>query len=131
MATADPSHREDSWAIQMQFANGGIGIVHYVCGSERGWDRETVDILGGGRSATIAGFRRLTLRGSGTGQVRRKMQPDLGQQQMLQQMVAQFSGEATEDLTESFLLSARAVLAARRSIAERRTGRSQRPTVSR
>jgi predicted dehydrogenase len=120
LATPDPSHREESWAITLRFANGGLGVVHYVCGSEKGWERETVDVLGGGRSARIAGFRTLTLNG-GRGRNRSRMQPDLGQRRMLEGMVAQFSRTpGATDYTESFLVSAQALLAARRSLAEGR-----------
>jgi hypothetical protein len=95
-------------------------VVHYVCGSQKGLDRETIDILGGGRSARIIGFRRLILRG-GLGGGMRQFQPDLGQKAMLQAMVAQFSGApGAVDYTESFLVSAQALLAAKRSIMERR-----------
>jgi hypothetical protein len=46
----------------------------------------------------------------------------MGQKPMLEAMVAQFSRTAgASDYTESFLVSAQALLAARRSIAERRT----------
>jgi polar amino acid transport system substrate-binding protein len=119
-ATPDPGHREESWAITLRFANGGLGAVHYVCGSQKGLDRETIDILGGGRSAQIIDFRRLILRG-GAGGGKRRLQPDLGQKAMLRAMVAQFSGASRAvDYTESFLVSAQALLAAHRSIAERR-----------
>src|SRR5712664_2475551 len=120
-ATPDPGHRDESWAITLRFANGGLGVVHYVCGSQKGLDRETIDILGGGRSAQIIGFRRLILRG-GAGGGMRSIQPDLGQKAMLQAMVAQFSNApGAVDYTESFLVSAQALLAAKRSITERRT----------
>jgi hypothetical protein len=60
------------------------------------------------------------LRG-GSGGGMRRFQPDRGQKAMLQAMVAQFSGTpGTTDWTESFLASAQALLAAQRSIAERR-----------
>lgn len=120
-STPDPSHLHESWSIQLRFASGGVGLVHYVCGSERGWERETIDILGGGRSARIAGFRRLALHGSSADRVKRKFQPDMGQQSMLAAMVAQFSrAPGTNDLTDDFLLSAQTLLAVRRSIVERR-----------
>lgn len=119
-ATPDPGHRGESWAITLRFANGGLGVVHYVCGSEKGLERETIDILGGGRSARLIGFRRLILHGGRDGGVRR-WQPDFGQKAMLQAMVEQFSGApGAADCSESFLVSARALLAAQRSIAERR-----------
>jgi polar amino acid transport system substrate-binding protein len=119
-ATRDPGHREDSWAITLRFANGGIGVVHYTSGSQKGLESETIEVVGGGRSARIVGFRRLTLRGGSGGSMHR-FQPDRGQQPMLQAMVAQFAGApGATDLTESFLASAQALLAAQRSIAERR-----------
>ena len=119
--TPDPSHRHESWAIHMRFASGGIGIVHYVCGSQDGWERESVDVLGGGRSARLTGFRELRLRGGAGGRRVSKVQPDAGQKTMLEAMMAQFRRTAgAEDLTESYVLSAQALLAVKRSIAERR-----------
>jgi polar amino acid transport system substrate-binding protein len=119
-ATPDPGHREESWAITLHFANGGLAVVHYVCGSQKGLDHETITILGGGRSAQIVDFRRLILRG-GAGGGMRQFQPELGQKAMLQAMVAQFSrAPGAKDYTESFLVSAQALLAAQRSITERR-----------
>ena len=116
--TRDPGRREESWAIQIQFENGSLSTVHYVCGSERGWDREVIDVLGGGRSARISGFKRLVLNGGGGGGLRR-LQPDLGQRDMLLAMLDQFSGKRP-DCTRSFVASAQALLAAQRSIQERR-----------
>ena len=119
-ATPDPGHREESWAVTLRFANGGIGVIHYTCGSQSGLDGETIEVLGGGRSAQITGFRRLLLRGGPGGNMRR-LQPDRGQEAMLHKMVAQFAGAAgAMDYTESFLVSAQALLAAQRSISERR-----------
>ena len=121
LATRDPSHRGDSWAIQMRFASGGLSAVHYVCGSEQGWDRETIDVLGGGRSARIAGFRKLTLHGGHGSGKSRALQPDLGQRAMLEAMMAQFSRAAGAiDYTDSYVMSAQALLAVDRSIRERR-----------
>jgi predicted dehydrogenase len=119
-ATVDPGHREESWAIALRFSNGGLGVVHYTCGSQHGLEGETIEVLGGGRSATITGFRRLVLRG-GPGGGSRRLQPDRGQKAMLEAMMAQFQGSpGAVDYSESFLISAQALLAAQRSIAERR-----------
>jgi predicted dehydrogenase/threonine dehydrogenase-like Zn-dependent dehydrogenase len=121
LATPDPSHREESWAIQLRFANGGLATVHYVCGSPKGWERETIDVLGGGRSARISGFKTLVLNDDrGTRRVKR-LQPDLGQKDMLAIMLRQFAGgQGAPDFSEGFVLTAQALLAVRRSIAERR-----------
>ncbi|MEO8009170.1 MAG: Gfo/Idh/MocA family oxidoreductase, partial [Betaproteobacteria bacterium] len=119
-ATPDPAHRAESWAITLRFANGGLGVVHYTCGSQKGLVGESVDIVGGGRSAQILDFRRLCLHGGPGGGLRR-LQPDRGQAAMLHAMVAQFAGAlGATDYTESFLATAQALLAAQRSIRERR-----------
>ncbi len=119
-ATPDPGHREESWAITLRFANGGLGVVHYTCGSQEGWERETVDVLGGGRSGHLAGSRKLVLRGGRQRQVA-KLQPDLGQRAMLERMLAQFQRvPGATDETDSFVIAAQALLAAQRSIRERR-----------
>ncbi|HTK30802.1 MAG TPA: bi-domain-containing oxidoreductase [Candidatus Saccharimonadaceae bacterium] len=121
LATPDPAHREESWAIQMRFANGGLGTVQYVCGSNVGLERETIDVLGGGRSARLEGFRELTLRGGGRNGRTQRLQPDLGQKPMLQAMLAQFRRDAgAVDRTDSFVIATQALLAAHRSILERR-----------
>jgi predicted dehydrogenase len=117
--TQDPGRHEESWAIQLQFANGALSTVHYVCGSQKGWEREVIDVLGGGRSARVSGFRRVELHGGGRGGSMWRLQPDLGQRAMLEAMLAQFSRRGP-DLTESFVASAQALLAAHRSIRERR-----------
>lgn len=121
LATCEAGHREDSWAIQMQFASGGLSTVHYVCGSQAGWDRETIDILGGGRSARIADFRRLVLNGGRRPGKSRLLQPDMGQKAMLEAMLTQFARTpGSADYTASHVLATQALLAAARSIRERR-----------
>ena len=117
--TQDPGRHEESWAIQLQFANGSLSTVHYVCGSQRGWEREVIDVLGGGRSARVSGFRRLVLNGGRRGGSMWRLQPELGQRAMLEAMLAQFSRRGP-DLTDSFVASTQALLAAHRSIQQRR-----------
>ncbi len=119
--TRDPGHREDSWAIQIRFANGGLSTVNYVCGSQQGWERETIDLLGGGKSARISGFRNLTLNGAGRSRKSSSLQPNLGQKPMLDAMMAQFSrAKGAIDHTESFIVATQALLATHRSIQEQR-----------
>ena len=121
LATRDPSHGEESWMIQLRFANGGLSTVHYVCGSQQGFVGETVDILGGGRSARISGFRKLALNDGRRARNSSLLQPDLGQKAMLEAMIAQFSrAPGAVDYTDSFIVATQALLAAHRSIKERR-----------
>ena len=120
-ATNEPGHGEESWTIQLRFANGGLGTVHYVCGSQQGFVGETIDILGGGRSARISGFRKLALNDGRRARNSSLLQPDLGQKPMLEAMMAQFSRQpGAVDHTESFIVATQALLAAHRSIRERR-----------
>ncbi len=120
LATHDPLHRHDSWTIQIQFANGSLASIRYICGSQLDYERETIDISGGGRSAHLVGFRRLTLYAGSRKKVVRLAQPDLGQKPMLEAMRAQFQETtASEDSTGSFILSTQALLAVRRSIQQR------------
>ena len=120
-ATTDPGHGEESWMIQLRFANGGLSTVHYVCGSQQGFVGETIDILGGGRSARISGFRKLTLSDGRRVRNSSLLQPDLGQKPMLEAMIAQFSrAPGAVDYTDSFIVATQALLAAHRSIRERR-----------
>jgi polar amino acid transport system substrate-binding protein len=120
LETPDPGHREESWLVTLRFASGGLATVHYTCGSQEGLEREVVEILGGGRSARLAGFQKLALRG-GRGRQVMKLQPDLGQRAMIGRMLAQFQrAPGATDETESFVVAAQALLAAHRSIRERR-----------
>ena len=121
-ATPDVSHREESWAIQIRYANGGIAGVHYVCGA--GDRHEIVEVLGGGRSALMTDFTSLELLG-GKGKKRAKrLQQDLGQKEMLEAMVKQFvHSPGTPDYTDSFIIAAQSLLAAHRSIVEGRVVR--------
>jgi predicted dehydrogenase len=120
-ANTIPGHGEESWMIHLRFANGGLSTVQYVCGSQQGFVGEMIDILGGGRSARISGFRKLTLNDERRSSNVSLLQPDLGQKAMLEAMIAQFSGTlGAVDYTDSFIVSARALLAVHRSIKERR-----------
>ena len=90
---------EESWTIQLRFANGGLSTVNYVCGSQQGFVGETVDILGGGRSAAISGFRKLTLNDGHRARSTSLLQTDLGQKAMLQAMMAQFARSRERSIT--------------------------------
>ena len=117
----DPGHGEESWMIQLRFASGSLSTVHYVCGSQQGFVGEAVDILGGGRSARISGFRKLALNDGLRPRSSSLLQPDLGQKGMLEAMMAQFSrAPGAVDHTDSFIVATQALLAAYRSIKERR-----------
>ncbi len=120
-ATPDVSHREESWAIQLRYASGGIASVHYVCGSTTGFEHDVVEVLGGGRAARMTNFTALTLLGGKGKKTAKRLQPDLGQKAMLEEMAKQFARTpGTPDYTDSFVIAAQSLIAAHRSIVEGR-----------
>ena len=68
---------------------GGIASVHYVCGSTTGFEHDVVEVLGGGRAARMTNFMGLTLLGGKGKKTAKKLQPDLGQKAMLEEMAKQ------------------------------------------
>jgi predicted dehydrogenase/threonine dehydrogenase-like Zn-dependent dehydrogenase len=121
LASVEQSHGEEGWVVQLRFANGGLSTVHYICGSQQGFVGEVIDVLGGSRSARISGFRKLTLNDGRRSRKSFLLQPNLGQKAMLQAMIAQFSRTpGAVDYTDSYIVATQALLAAHRSIRERR-----------
>lgn len=120
-ATPDVSHREESWAIQMRYASGGIATVHYVCGSGERYEHDIVEVLGGGRAARMIDFASLKLIGGKGKKSTKRLQRDLGQKAMLEEMVKQFEQTpGTPDYTDSFVIAGQTLLAAHRSIIDGR-----------
>ena len=120
-ATSDPGHGEESWMIQLRFANGGLSTVQLRLRKPARLCRRDGRYPGGGRSARISGFRKLTLNDGRRARNSSLFQPDFGQKAMLEAMMAQFSREpGAVDYTDSFIVATQALLAAHRSIRERR-----------
>jgi predicted dehydrogenase/threonine dehydrogenase-like Zn-dependent dehydrogenase len=120
-ATADVSHREESWAVQMRYSSGGIATVHYVCGSSERYEHDLVEVVGGGRAARMIDFASLKLLGGKGNKSTKRLQRDVGQKAMLEAMVKQFSRiPGTEDQTDSFIIAGQSLLAAQQSIIESR-----------
>jgi len=71
-ATAIPRGAEDQDAIiQLVFADGSNGTIHYVCSGDRVFGKERVEVFGGGAVAVLDDFRRLELVRHGRKQVHR------------------------------------------------------------
>jgi predicted dehydrogenase len=47
--------------VSLQFSNGSLGTIHYVCSGDRTFSKERVEIFGGGSVAVLDDFRRLDL----------------------------------------------------------------------
>ena len=61
-ASSLPSLGEDiSAVIQIEFADGSLGTIHYACNGDRAYSKERVEVFGGGCAAVLDDFRRLDL----------------------------------------------------------------------
>ncbi|RME48066.1 MAG: gfo/Idh/MocA family oxidoreductase [Chloroflexi bacterium] len=65
----DSRYRQDNVAVQIRFANGAIGTLHYLANGDKRLGKERIEVFGGGAVAVIDDFRRVTL--SRGGKVRR------------------------------------------------------------
>ena len=52
---------EQDVAITIEFADGSLGTISYICNGDRTFSKERVEIFGGGRVALLDDFRRLEL----------------------------------------------------------------------
>jgi predicted dehydrogenase len=58
---ADP----DNLAVQLRFADGSVGAILYASGGSGEFGKERLEVFGGGISAAIDNWRKLTVRGPG------------------------------------------------------------------
>jgi predicted dehydrogenase len=68
-----PSQKDETFTLQLSFADGSIGSLHYFANGERSFPKERLEIFAGGRVLQLdnfrslraygwPGFRRMTLR---------------------------------------------------------------------
>jgi predicted dehydrogenase len=60
---------EQDVAITIEFADGSLGTISYICNGDRAFSKERVEIFGGGCVAVLDDFRRLELVRHGRKQV--------------------------------------------------------------
>lgn len=53
------SHSRDSATVQLEFATGSIGTIHYFANGNKGFPKERLEVFGGGRVLQLDNFRRL------------------------------------------------------------------------
>ena len=93
-ATAVPRNSEDQDAnIQIDFSDGSIGTIQYVCSGDRVVGKERVEIFGGGAVAVLDDFRRLELARNGRKQLlRSRFRQDKGHRAEWQAFVQAIRG---------------------------------------
>jgi predicted dehydrogenase len=76
---ATAAQAEQDLAITIQFENGSLGTIAYVCNGDRVFSKERLEIFGGGCIAVIDDFRKLELVRHGGKQVcRQRFRQDKG-----------------------------------------------------
>jgi len=63
-----PGGQNDNCAVTLKLANGSIGSLLYFANGDSAYEKERIEVFGGGRSAVIENFRRAMLWSGGKGQ---------------------------------------------------------------
>ena len=53
--------REDNVSITITFANGSVGVLHYLANGDRAFPKERCEVFCGGRVAVLDDFRRVEM----------------------------------------------------------------------
>jgi predicted dehydrogenase len=97
----------DQLVVTMRYPNGSLATISYATSGHRSTDKERLDALGGGRSATIEDFRSVTLDGT----AERSKTQDKGHVEQIRAFKAALANP-DPTVTASFLQSMRATLRA-------------------
>jgi predicted dehydrogenase/threonine dehydrogenase-like Zn-dependent dehydrogenase len=81
------SATNDTATIQLSFANGSIGTVHYFANGHKGTSKERLDIFDGGRVLHLDNFIRLTGHGWSTSPQQKLWRQDKGQTACVQAFI--------------------------------------------
>lgn len=82
-----PARNDDQLVVQLALGDGSVASITYAAGGDRAAPKELIEVMGGGRMATLLDYRRLELYADGRRQVFRAVRPDKGQRAMLQAVV--------------------------------------------
>lgn len=82
------SGSQDSATIQLRFADGSLGAIHYVTSGHRAFPKERIEVFCGGRILQLDNFRRLRGYGWPDFKVARLWRQDKGQRALVEAFVA-------------------------------------------
>ncbi len=91
--TRMPSATDDTVTIQLAFADGSIGTVHYFANGNRAYPKETLDVFAAGRVLRLDNFRKLTAFGWPGFKGTRSWRQDKGHTACVAAFVAAASGQ--------------------------------------
>ena len=73
------SHDDQDVVVTLEFANGSLGTVSYICSGDRAYSKERIEVFGNGRVAVLDDFRSLELvRHGKTETMRSRLRQDKG-----------------------------------------------------
>jgi predicted dehydrogenase len=87
-----PQVTDDQCFLTLRHANGSISSVAYLAGGDKGYPKERVEILGGGRVAVIDDFRRLETCAAGRRSTSRGARQDKGHRAEVEAFAAALAG---------------------------------------
>jgi predicted dehydrogenase/threonine dehydrogenase-like Zn-dependent dehydrogenase len=109
---------EDDVNVTVRFRNGASSVISYLTGGNVRFPKETLDATGGGRSARLDNFRKVTVwAGRGHNTTRSRSGQDKGQRNELASFVeACLTGAAMPIPVDSLTATTRATIAVRDSL---------------
>lgn len=109
---------QDNLSITLTFANGSLGVIHYVANGSRRMGKERIEVFGGGISAALDDFRTLEVfRGSGRSVRRARLRQDKGHRAEWQAIIAHLTAGGPPPIpVPDIFHSTRVVLAAQQSL---------------
>jgi predicted dehydrogenase/threonine dehydrogenase-like Zn-dependent dehydrogenase len=99
-------YRQDNLMLSLTFDDGSVGSILYAASGDRAMGKERVEVFGGGRSAFMDDFRRLTLFRDGRSRTRRgRMRQDKGHRGLWQAFVNSITNGAVPPIAYEDILA--------------------------
>jgi polar amino acid transport system substrate-binding protein len=86
-AIPDPQQLQDTVSIQVEFANGSIGTLHYFANGSQQLPKEHVEVFQSGCVYTVQDFRRATIYSNGKLEHNKTKSQNKGQAEMVAQLL--------------------------------------------
>jgi predicted dehydrogenase/threonine dehydrogenase-like Zn-dependent dehydrogenase len=104
-SAADSKPCPDTLSLQLSFANGSIGTVHYFANGSKAFAKERLEVFGGGAVLRLDNFRRLEAWGLPGFRTRRRFNQDKGQLACCQAFVAAIASGGAAPISQDELFS--------------------------
>ncbi|MDA7676998.1 bi-domain-containing oxidoreductase [bacterium] len=79
LSTSDSKLCPDTFSLQLRFADGSIGTVHYFANGSKAFPKERLEVFAGGKVLQLDNYRKLKAWGIPSFRTRRLLQQDKGQ----------------------------------------------------